>query len=205
MKIAFETPPPESLTALEEGLAGLELAAPPPLNAVSDRFRKLAGDAPSQKSNMAHQVYALRLDRLAQGGPLEDAQLIGWRYIVDPTLDSIVSADVRVGDGGAYVFSEFGKNKIAGKTVAQLDKLSADQNFSQEKFIARLLSVFGLMFSALWLHRQGVNDFKNDIFIPLAGASSSLIAGRQYSGDALAAELHKKAAEQIKLVSDTSS
>lgn len=204
MAIVFENPPAKSLQVLEEGLAGLKMAVHPSIHEVLNKLNKFAGDA-IEHLKMAHRVYALRLDRLAQGGPLEEAELLSWRYIVNPAIDSIISADVRIGPGETHIFSEFGLNRIAGKTVLQLAELVKDKKLVNKILHARLLRVFGLRFAALWLHQPGAKDFKDDIFIPLADASSSLIAGRQYSGDELATALHKKAAEQIKLVSNTSS
>lgn len=204
MAIAPEKPPIKSVKTLEEGLANIGLTdlsfdeAFPKLNKFVDDHNDLSKLRP-------HQIYALRLDWLAEGRPLEEAELLGWRYIVGGTPDSILSADVQAGAGDEHVFSAFSQSRIANETVAQLDKIADDKFFSQAKFNPRLLRVFGLMFAALWLHQQGATDFKDDIFIPLPGASGPLTAGEKYSRDELADALHKEAEEQIKLISETSS
>jgi hypothetical protein len=200
MAIVPEKPPTKSVETLRKGLANIGLAN---LLATSDVFDKIL-DA-DRKELKPHQVYALRLDRLAEKGPLEEAELLSWRYIVGGTPDALLSADVRVAAEDEHVFSAFSQSRIANETVAQLEKVITDKSFSQETFTPRLLRVFGLMFAALWLHQQGANDFKDDVFIPLPGASDPLTAGEKYSRDKLEDALHKEAAEQIKLVTDTSS
>jgi hypothetical protein len=202
MAIVIETSPPQSVQALEEGLSRLGLAGFLFIDEAFNKFNKFIGVHTEESKHLPHQVYALRLDRLAEGGPLEEAKLLSWRYIVGGTSDSILSADVRVGAGQEHVFSEFSQSRIANETVAQLDKVAADKSFSQEEFNPRLLRVFGLMFAALWLHRQEAADLKDDIFIPLPGASDPLTAGKKYSRDELAAALHKEAKEQIKLIKE---
>jgi hypothetical protein len=200
MAIVPEKPPTKSVETLRKGLANIGLAN---LLATSEVFDKIL-DADREELK-PHQVYALRLDRLAEKGPLEEAELLSWRYIVGGTRDSLLSADVRVAAEEGHVFSAFSQSRIANETVAQLKKVITDKSFSQETFTPRLLRVFGLMFAALWLHLQGATDFKDDVFIPLPGASDPLTAGERYSRNALADALHKEAEEQIKLVSDTSS
>jgi hypothetical protein len=203
MGIVFETSPPKSVKALEEGLAGL--AGSLSIDEVFNKFNKLIDVHTEESQYLPHQVYALRMDRLAEGRPLEEARLLSWRYIVGGTPDSLLSADVRVGAEQEHIFSALSQGRIANETVTQLDKVAADQSFSQEKFTPRVLQVFGLMFAALWLHRQGAEDFKDDIFIPLPGVSDPLIAGEKYSRDNLAKALHDEAKQQIELVTDTSS
>jgi hypothetical protein len=205
MAIVFEVPPPESVEAFKEGLAKLGVANLLSIGEVSTKFNRLVDADNQQPKHMPHQIHALRLDRLAEGKPLEEAEFLAWRYIVGGASDSILSADVRVGAEEEHVFSAFSQNRIAGETVTRLDKVAIDKIFSQATFSPRLLRVFGLMFAALWLHRQGATDFKDDIFIPLPGASDPLIAGEKYSRDELADTLHKEAVEHIRLVSDTSS
>lgn len=205
MVIVVEIPPPESLKTLEEGLANLGVANLLSIDEVFNKF-KLFVNAPNDLSKLRpHQIYALRMDRLAQEGPLEEAKLLSWRYIVGGTPDSLLSADVRVAAEDEYVFSAFSQSRITNETVAQLERVITDKSFSQETFTPRLLRVFGLMFAALWLHRQGATDFKDDIFIPLPGASDPLKAGEKYSRNELANALHEKAKQQIELVSETSS
>jgi hypothetical protein len=204
MAIAYENPPLQSKAALQEGLDSIKLAHPSSGNVLLSKLHNFPSAA-DEAQQMPHQIYALGLKALYAGDPLENAKPLTWRYIVDPTPDSILSADVRVGDAGKHIFSEFGQNRIAAKMVAQLNALAADESFSQNKFVVRLLRVFGLKFAALWLHQLGAKDFKDDIFIPLPGASDPLTAGEKYSRDKLAEALHKEAEEQIKLVTDSSS
>jgi hypothetical protein len=205
MAIAPEKPPVESVKTLEEGLANIGVTDLS-IDESFPKFNKFVDDHNDPSKLRPHQIYALRLDRLAEGGPLlEEAELLGWRYIVGGTPDSLLSADVQAGAGDEHVFSAFSQSRIANETITQLDKVIADKSFSQEKFTPRLLRVFGLMFAALWLHRPGAEDFKDDIFIPLPGASDPLTAGERYSRDDLAAALHTEAEEQIKLVTATSS
>jgi len=194
MAIAFEVPPPQSEKELEEGLARLGL-----VNLL------LAGDGTAPSKPSPHQVHALRLDRLAEEGPLEEAELLSWRYIVGGTPGSLLSADVRVASAEEHVFSAFSQNRIANEMLAQLDRVTADEMFSRATFNPRLLRVFGLMFAALWLHRPEAEDFKDDIFIPLPGASDPLTAGEKYFRNDLAKALHEEAKQQIELVTDTSS
>jgi hypothetical protein len=196
MAIAFEIPPTKSVKALEEGLTRLGLASLLSLDEVFNQFDLFIGPNNQQSRRLPHQVYALRLDRLADEGPLEEAELLSWRYIVGGTPDSILSADVRVAAAQEHVFSAFSQNRIANEMMTQLDKVARDKNLPQATFSPRLLRVFGLMFAALWLHRQGADDFANDIFMPLPGASDPLAAGEKYSRDKLAAALHKQAKEQ---------
>jgi hypothetical protein len=200
MAIVPEKPPTKSVETLRKGLANIGLAN---LLATSNVFDKIV-DADREELK-PHQIYALRLDRLAEKGPLEEAELLSWRYIVGGTPDALLSADVRVAAEDEHVFSAFSQSRIANETVAQLEKVITDKSFSQETFTPRLLRVFGLMFAALWLHLQGATNFKDDVFIPLPGASDPLTAGEKYSRNQLADTLHKEAAEQIRLVSDTSS
>src|SRR5690349_13924081 len=148
MAIAYEIPPLKSKAALQEGLENIKLAHPSSGNGVLAKLNEFSG-AGNEAKQMPHQIYALSLKALDAGDPLENAKPLTWRYIVDPTPDSILSADVRVGDGGEHIFSEFGRNRIAAKMVAQLNALTADESFSQKKFVVRLLRVFGLKFAAL--------------------------------------------------------
>jgi len=205
MAIVFEIPPVKSVRALEEGLAALGLANLLSVDEVFDKFNSFVDANNEQPRRLPHQIHALRLDRLAQGGALEQAELLSWRYIVGGTPDSILSADVRVAPEEEHVFSAFSQNRLANETVTQLNKVADDRIFFQATFNPRLLRVFGLMFAALWLHRPGAKDFKDDIFIPLPGASDPLTAGEKYFREELANTLHKEAAEHIRLVSDTSS
>lgn len=205
MAIVFEIPPVKSVRALEDGLTSLGLANLLSVDKVFDKFNSFVDANSEQPRRLPHQIYALRLDRLAEGGALEQAELLSWRYIVGGTPDSPLSADVRVAADDEHVFSAFSQSRIANETVAQLEKVITDKSFSRETFTPRLLRVFGLMFAALWLHKQGAENFKGDIFIPLPGASDPLTAGEKYSRNTLAEALHKEAAEHIKLVSDTSS
>jgi len=193
MAIVFEIPPPQSEKELEQGLARLGLA------------NLLLAGAGNEQSKQPHQIYALRLDRLSQEGPLEEAELLSWRYIVGGTPGSLLSADVRVAAEHEHVFSAFSQNRIANETLTQLDQVEADKFVSQAKFNPRLLRVYGLMFAALWLHLQGAKDFKDDVFIPLPGASDPLTAGEKYFRNDLAKALHEEAKQQIKLVTETSS
>jgi hypothetical protein len=204
MEIALEKPPVKSVETLEEGLANIGVTDLS-IDEVFPKFNKFVDDHDDPSKLKPHRIYALRLDRLAEGRRLEEAQFLSWRYIVGGAPDSLLSADVRVGPEEQHVFSAFSQSRIANETVAQLDKIADDKFFSQAKFNPRLLRVFGLMFAALWLHRQGANDFKDDVFIPLPGASDPLKAGEKYSRNELADALHEKAKQQIELVSETSS
>jgi hypothetical protein len=204
MAIAPEKPPLKSVKTLEGGLANIGVTG----LSIDEAFPKLIKfvDGHNDPSKLRpHQIYALRLDRLAEGGPLEEAELLGWRYIIGGTPGSLLSADVRVGPEDEHVFSAFSQSRITNETVTQLDKVIADKSFSQKKFTPRLLRVFGLSFAALWLHRPEAKDFKDDIFIPLPGASDPLTAGKKYFRDDLAKALHDEAKRQIELVTETSS
>ena len=88
------------------------------------KLNKFVDDHNDLSKLRPHQIYALRLDWLAEGRPLEEAELLGWRYIVGGTPDSILSADVRAGAGDEHVFSAFSQSRIVNETVAQLDKIA---------------------------------------------------------------------------------
>jgi len=204
MEIALEKPPVKSVETLEEGLANIGITDLS-IDEVFPKFNKFVDDHDDPSKLKPHRIYALRLDRLAEGRPLEEAQFLSWRYIVGGAPDSLLSADVRVAAEDKHVFSAFSQSRIANETVAQLEKVITDKSFSQGTFPPRLLRVFGLMFAALWLHRPEAEDFKDDIFIPLPGASDPLTAGEKYFRNDLAKALHEEAKQQIKLVTETSS
>jgi hypothetical protein len=201
MSITFDRPPEQSLDALEQGLAAVHI---PESNAPHPLLKFPIGDKPEPR--MAHEIYALQLDRLAEGTEkLEEEKPLAWRYIVAGTGAESTSADVEIQGQGKHTFSELGRNRVAHGMLAEYDQASGDPTLAHGSFVVRLLRVPALAFSALWLHKAPGKSCDNDVFIPLKGFSSCLTPGKHYRKDDLLRELQGKARKKSAMITDTSS
>lgn len=194
MAVAFDSPPHDSLKALDSALAATQQSE----FAFADVHLADSSEPSVQPSTlMPHQVYAIRLDELASQDRLDLDRLarpVSWRYILGAATAPVTSADVNVGpEEGRHKFSQLTKNGIPDSTVLQIKRSSSDQRFSGPEYRVRLLWVPALSFAALWLHRPDLPSSKDDTLVPLEGYSSVLNAGQYYTAVELLTHLQPRA------------
>ena len=119
-----------------------------------------------------HRVYVLPLAAI-EGGRLEEAQPVGWRFLIARGEQVVASAELDDSSGAAP--SVHG-GPYAAATAKTIDDLEHRSEIAADDFELRLLKVPALYIVAAWL----VN--REPIVVPLAPAPSFLEAGALYPG-----------------------
>lgn len=119
---------------------------------------------------LAHQMYFVRLDDLADTGSIAGAVLTGWRYFVMPAnSNAVLTGEVHRKDADLFVFGRLSRNSF-NAIFDVFDHVNQQPESAAGSFEARLLYVPGLFLSALWLKEKSAEadpSRRGDIFRPL--------------------------------------
>lgn len=194
-----EQPPPEVAQILQDAVATtvpspmltgklVKVEAGPPQNE-SD------ADAPQNPYSLAHKIYFMPLDDLANRAGLDKAQLKGWRYLKTDDPRSKTSVEVytqRAGEQGKG-FAEITSGPYCQSTFRAIQAASENSDVQNGPYEPRLLQVPALALMALWLHKKTDESYENDIFFPLGTVPPFLVADKVYSTAELLDKLHEVA------------
>jgi hypothetical protein len=140
------------------------------------------------------QVFALGLDDLINGGPLDKARFLGWRFLTGGRSGSALTAEVRATGPG-------GKPKLTGLSrgigVTRSIHASADvRKLPQaEGHELRVLAIPGLLTEAFWL-KAIPGESENDFVVPFLAAAKGLLVMHPYPAKDFLAAAQKLANQQ---------
>lgn len=130
-----------------------------------------------------HPIYTVALERLAAGDrPLEAAELVGWRALLEEDEKVVAAVELPGADAGR-AGALVNRGAFVESTVAALSAAERHERVVAERRELRLLRVNALYLLALWLHGAA------DLFVPLAPAPPPLRAGVSYEGAAFEEQL----------------
>lgn len=110
-----------------------------------------------------HQVFTLGLDVIGSGGGLDQAQPVGWRYLVESDGQLIASAETTPSADGIQEVSQFTEGPYVAETDKALKAVRKLPQLAAAGFELRLLRIPALYVMALWLHGP-----LTDLLVPLA-------------------------------------
>ncbi|MEU4780409.1 hypothetical protein [Micromonospora sp. NPDC023633] len=113
--------------------------------------------------NTPHQVFTLGLDVVTAGGGLDQAQPVGWRFLVVDGGQLIASAETAEKPDGTHEVAQFTEGPFVAATDKALKIAHRLPQVAAASFELRLLRVPALYVMALWLHSPLV-----DLLVPLA-------------------------------------
>lgn len=169
--------------------------------AVRDNLSELAGRAAYRHRALArvnpldvalalpHDVYSLGLDELVRGATLDDAQLVGRRFLVMAGDDAVASAEIARDDGFTATEGPFVTGTARAIAVAEQDPATADGDYE-----VRVLRVPALYLMALWLSGGG---HQADLVIPMDPAPEPFSGGEKVRPDELLGRLAELARRRL--------
>jgi len=188
MALTILTPPPPSLAALAPMLAP---TSTPHINPL----RALSADATPNQVTLPMPVYVLGLDSLVARRNLGDAELIGWRYIIDKGVGTKVAAEVAYDPSTKmHAFSSLNEGSFVDDTPIRVAAARAAPGVAQGDYELRLLRIPALYVVALWLKDRHGNA---DLVVPLAPCPTPLTAGHAYSVTEVETLLAQPAASRL--------
>ena len=110
-----------------------------------------------------HQVFTIGLDDIADGGGLDSAQPVGWRYLVEDGGQLIASAETTQAPDGTHEVSQFTEGPFVAETDKAVKAVRRLPQLAAAGFELRLLRIPALYVMALWLHSPAT-----DLLVPLA-------------------------------------
>lgn len=125
-------------------------------------------------SSVPHPVYHLGLEELVRGGGLDQATLVGWRYLLEAGGRRVLGFAETSPDVGGGV--EFRALNTGGFGQATRDAVEAAEQLTfveRDEFEIRLLRVPALSLTALWL----ASPTAEDALIPLPPAPRGVTVG----------------------------
>jgi hypothetical protein len=156
------------------------------------QHRLLGGAEPTQVALAApHDVYAIGLDRLAEGAWLDAADVVGQRFLVLDDEQAVASAELAAGGG-----FESNEGPFVGATAEAIRAAEASPDLVDGNYELRLLRIPGVYLMALWL-RDEDGEGDGDVVVPLAPAPLPLEAGRHYAPAQLQPILRELAQERL--------
>ncbi len=188
MGISVPNPPRESFdvckTGLKEVFSG---GGEAPLSLVGAK-------AEDFKFIYPHKVFAVALDDLARGAGLDEATLVGWRYLM--SRHNIIAASVDVAcdpKGQNHCFAGVSEGPFNGATQETVIAAAQKDLIKKGSYELCVLRIRELYIMALWLR-----DLKGatDIIVPLHPTHDSLQAGKAYSRSQFVKVLGDAAAEE---------
>lgn len=159
MPLQLASPPSNAYDVVAESLSRVSAAggAANALTNVADPGRLNAG--------LPHRLYVLSAEDLAQGRHLDNARLIGWRFLLQNGGKTIGAAELACDARGANLrFVSMDTGPFAQATrdaVARAEKLDSVQRGHYELRVLRAASVYTM---ALWLKDL---DGSDDVVIPI--------------------------------------
>ncbi len=150
MAIQQQTPPVESLQALEEAADHLH----PAHSAITDMLNQ-AHDRPSE--HLPHPVYAVGLDDMASGDGLKKARVIGWRYLAESSGGRNYLIEVHQTPDGFHRFGGVEKGPLVEAMLKVIDEAKLDQKISSGVYTLAVLAIQALGVFALWLNANEVD------------------------------------------------
>lgn len=164
MGLTISTPPQESLNALE--------AASSQFSSVIDISGALHSGSP--ETTLPHQVFTIGLTDLANGSRLDNAVLVGWRFLLGN-----VAAEVNAPSYNSEGVS-LNEGPFVQQTADLVARASASRRVENGTYELAVLRIPGIYVMALWL-KSG--NSKDDIFIPMKPTLEELEPGREYGVD----------------------
>ncbi|AWN45560.1 hypothetical protein DK419_03845 [Methylobacterium terrae] len=104
-------------------------------------------------------LYQLRLDKITGPHSIDEAEQVGWRYLIEKG-GSAAFADVGQTAGGTMRFASLSRNDNARRLLAAAHLAETVAIQADEKYDIRVLDVPALRTSAVWLAGS------HDLFIP---------------------------------------
>lgn len=154
------------------------------------RHRALASVNPLDVAlALPHDVYSLGLDDLVRGATLDDARLVGRRFLVMAGENAVASAEIARDDGFTATEGPFVAGTARAVAVAEQDPATAEGNYE-----VRVLRVPALYFMALWLSGDSGEP---DLVIPMDPAPEPFSPGERVSPDELMAHLAELARRRL--------
>jgi hypothetical protein len=190
MPIRVDTPPKESLEEVRRGLPGVAA-----LGREGPRFLREAA-LQEHKPILPHKVFTIGLEDLAQGRGLENARLVGWRYLIE--RGSRVRAAVEVAcdsSGGSHEFAGVNEGPFNQATQQALDSAQGSQTTESSTYEFNVLRIPAIHVLTLWL-RDEVDG--KDLLIPINPAPPWLISGKTYGKEELETVLRNAAEQRLK-------
>ena len=156
------------------------------------QHRALGGAEPTDVALAApHDVYAIGLDRLAEGAGLETADVVGQRFLVLDDAQPVASAELAAGGG-----FESNEGPFVGATAEAIRAAESSPDLADGRYELRLLRIPGVYLMALWL-RDEDGEHDGDVVVPLAPAPPPIEAGRHYALAELQPLLRQLAQERL--------
>ncbi len=154
MPLLFEKPPPDCLSALQQGLHQVHQSHR--MLSAGGRPKTTIVDAPSVMR--PHPVYNLGVDALAMGKGIDAAKLASWRYLLIEGEVIEKAAEVGVSSAGPTKFHSINAGPAVAGTVEALAVAERLPQVQKQSYDIRLLRIPELSVQALWLHGQGHED-----------------------------------------------
>jgi hypothetical protein len=110
-----------------------------------------------------HQVFTMGLEDITSGGGLDNAQPVGWRYLVEEGGQLLASAETTHGPDGTHEVSQFNEGPFVAETDKAVKAVRKLPQLAAAGFELRLLRIPALYVMALWLHGPAT-----DLLVPLA-------------------------------------
>ncbi len=143
-----------------------------------------------------HDVYTLGLDAVARGAGLDEAQVVGRRFLVMDDDRPVAAAEVADDDGSGFQANE---GRFVAATAAAIRRAEEDPELAEGRYELRLLRIPALYLMALWLSDD---DGGADRVVPLAPAPKPLRPGASYAPDELLGLLREPARHRLELPDD---
>ena len=187
MTLRVPEPTEESVETVRSHLSALARRA-------AFRDRALARADPSGLALAApHDVYSLGLGDVAEEASLDDASVVGRRFLVMDGDKAIASAELSVEESGAAGF-QASEGRYVESTAAAIDQAERDPDLADGDYEVRVLRIPALYVMALWLKdERGGADF----LIPLDPAPAPLESGRKYGPAELSSVLAEAARARL--------
>lgn len=147
-------------------------------------------------SSSPHPVYFLDIEDLGEGKGLEAAKLVSWRYFINAEQPDATAAEVLAKPSGTHALASVSVGPIGELSPAGLGVAAEDPAVQEANFEPRLLRIFDLHCSALWLHNTLENA--EDLLIPVPRIPKFLKA-KQYTKVEFESELQNKAKRNLEL------
>jgi hypothetical protein len=164
MSLQPGNPPSESRTALAADLPRFASNQPESAAILNGTLSILNG--PDAQGLLPHEIYAIELQDVRNGGGLQSARSIGWRYLLPGALNAPLAADVQ-STGGGHRLSVLDRGIFPRHTVSALETLQQDGRVQAQDFVLRLLIFPAARFRSIWLKAVARPDYRDDLFYPL--------------------------------------
>lgn len=187
MTLFVPEPPAEGLRIINEALGSL-LSQPASLLSATTGLNldALSAAAP-------HRCYFVRLESVAGGQILSEAELTGWRYIVLSDELPLLAAELNINaDEDVPEFSNTNQGPHVEGTVEGVRIAESLDEVRRQDFELRLLEIPSLYVIALWLHGE-----ENNLLIPLPPTNPVLTSFGIFTEEELLTVLREAAIKQL--------